>query len=142
MTWPANIRLTVGRYNLKIFPKMSVFAAINREHWILETSCFFVVKDKYPVTSGHLLIISKREAPDFFELTSDEQVDLIEAINQSKQYLSETYKVTDYNIGMNCGLNAGQTVFHFHCHIIPRRKGDMDDPRGGVRHSVAGKGYY
>jgi diadenosine tetraphosphate (Ap4A) HIT family hydrolase len=121
---------------------MSVFLEIPKEQWILETDYFFVIKDKYPVTEGHLLIISKRKAVDFFDLNKHEQSSLITAISNSKQYLQGTYGETDYNIGMNCGEYAGQTVFHFHCHIIPRRRGDVDDPRGGVRHSVIGKGYY
>jgi diadenosine tetraphosphate (Ap4A) HIT family hydrolase len=121
---------------------MSVFLDIPKEQWILETDYFFVIKDKYPVTEGHLLIISKRKADDYFALNEKEQSELLTAINVSKQYLNDTYGETDYNIGMNCGEYAGQTVFHFHCHIIPRRKGDVEDPRGGVRHSVIGKGYY
>ena len=121
---------------------MSVFLDIPKDLWILETDYFFVIKDKYPVTEGHLLIISKRKVVDYFALNDKEQLELITAINISKQYLLETYGKTDYNIGMNCGEYAGQTVFHFHCHLIPRRKGDVKDPRGGVRHSVIGKGYY
>ena len=121
---------------------MSVFLDIPKDQWILETDYFFVIKDKYPVTEGHLLIISKRKAVDYFTLNEKEQSELIKAISISKQYLHDTYGKTDYNIGMNCGEYAGQTVFHFHCHIIPRRKGDVEDPRGGVRHSVIGKGYY
>lgn len=121
---------------------MSVFLDIPKDQWILKTDYFFVIKDKYPVTEGHLLIISKRKAVDYFALNEREQAELITAISISKQYLLNTYGETDYNIGMNCGQYAGQTVFHFHCHIIPRRKGDVEDPRGGVRHSVIGKGYY
>ena len=115
---------------------MSVFLDIPKDKWILETDYFFVIKDKYPVTEGHLLIISKRKAVDYFALNEKEQSELIKAISISKLYLHDTYGKTDYNIGMNCGEYAGQTVFHFHCHIIPRRKGDVEDPRGGVRHSV------
>ena len=121
---------------------MSVFNDIPEQHWIIETDYFFVVKDKYPVTEGHLLIISKRKAVDFFALNENEQTELATTINLSKQYLNDTYDKTDYNIGMNCGEYAGQTVFHFHCHLIPRREGDAEDPRGGVRHAVIGKGYY
>ena len=121
---------------------MSVFLDIPQEQWILETDYFFVIKDKYPVTEGHLLIISKRKAVDFFALNESEQSSLISAINLSKQYLNKAYGKTDYNIGINCGEYAGQTVFHFHCHLIPRRDGDVEDPKGGVRHAVVGKGYY
>ena len=61
---------------------------------------------------------------------------------KAKELIQAEYKPDGYNIGMNCGATAGQTVFHFHCHVIPRYKGDMENPRGGVRHCVAGKGNY
>ena len=80
---------------------MSVFLEIPKEQWILETDYFFVIKDKYPVTEGHLLIISKRKADDFFALNESEQSALITAVNLSKQYLHKTYGETDYNIEMN-----------------------------------------
>ena len=121
---------------------MSVFLDIPKEQWILETDYFFVIKDKYPVTEGHLLIISKRKAVDYFALNESEQSELITALSLSKQYLQNTYGETDYNIGMNCGETSGQTVMHFHCHLMPRYDGDVENPRGGVRHSVIGKGYY
>ena len=121
---------------------MSVFRNISQSQWVLETKYFFVIRDAYPVTEGHSLIISKREASDYFDLNTDERQDLNTAIEATRDNLVESFGVNDFNIGMNCGKHAGQTVFHFHCHIIPRRKGDVEDPRGGVRHSVIGKGYY
>ncbi len=63
-------------------------------------------------------------------------------IMKAKELIEKEFQPDGYNIGMNCGKAAGQTVFHFHCHVIPRYKGDMEDPTGGVRHSVEGKGYY
>lgn len=63
-------------------------------------------------------------------------------IDIAKNLIEKDHKPDGYNIGMNCGETAGQTVFHFHCHIIPRYKGDMENPRGGVRHCVSGKGNY
>jgi len=63
-------------------------------------------------------------------------------LEKSKKIIEEKYKPDGYNIGMNCGRSAGQTVMQFHCHLIPRYNGDVPDPRGGVRHSVIGKGYY
>jgi len=121
---------------------MSVFSNISQSQWVLETKYFFVIRDAYPVTEGHSLIISKRVASDYFGLNTDERQDLNTAIEATRDNLVESFGVNDFNIGMNCGKHAGQTVFHFHCHIIPRRKGDVEDPRGGVRHSVIGKGYY
>ena len=121
---------------------MSVFSDISQSQWILETKYFFVVRDAYPVTEGHSLIVSKRIVQNYFELNSEEKADLNIAIEATRNNLVEIFQVNDFNIGMNCGKYAGQTVFHFHCHLIPRRKGDVKDPRGGVRHSVQGKGYY
>ena len=103
---------------------------------------FFIIEDNYPVSPGHLLIISNKEKTDYFELSELEQKELTHLICVSKIIIEQKYKPDGYNIGMNCGESAGQTVFHFHCHIIPRYLGDMDNPRGGVRHCVKGKGNY
>ena len=103
---------------------------------------FFIIEDNYPVSPGHLLIISNKEKTDYFELSEVEQKELTHLICVSKIIIEQKYKPDGYNIGMNCGESAGQTVFHFHCHIIPRYLGDMDNPRGGVRHCVKGKGNY
>lgn len=121
---------------------MSVFSDISQSQWVLETQYFFVIRDAYPVTKGHSLIISKREAIDYFELNDKEKHDLNLAIERTRDNFIENFSVQDFNIGMNCEEYAGQTVFHFHCHVIPRRPGDVEDPKGGVRHSVMGKGYY
>ena len=121
---------------------MSVFTDIPDSEKLLTTDHFFVIKDKYPVSPGHLLIVSKSERVDFFSLNDSEKHELIDTIEQAKALIEQDHSPAGYNIGMNCGQVAGQTVMHFHCHVIPRYKGDMDDPRGGVRHSVAGKGYY
>ena len=89
-----------------------------------------------------MLLISKGLSEDFFGLNEIERIDLLRAIQIGKDILDKRFKPSGYNIGMNCGKDAGQTVFNFHCHIIPRYSGDVEDPRGGVRHSVIGKGYY
>jgi diadenosine tetraphosphate (Ap4A) HIT family hydrolase len=89
-----------------------------------------------------LLIISKENRRDFFDLSDKEKIKLPELITAAKKLIEKEHQPTGYNIGMNCGSSAGQTVFHFHCHVIPRYDGDMIDPRGGVRHSIKGKGYY
>lgn len=90
----------------------------------------------------HFLFL-KRHAADYFELTQPE----VNAINQLIQMQKVALEKLDptieaFNIGMNCGEAAGQTVFHCHVHLIPRRKGDVDNPRGGVRHVIPGKGHY
>lgn len=94
------------------------------------------------MSPGHSLIISKKLRQDYFNLNSDEQTELAFLINLVKDDIFKEFKPDGYNIGMNCGKAAGQTVFHFHCHIIPRYIGDMKDPRGGIRHCIENKGYY
>lgn len=109
---------------------------------VSETNHFVIIYDGFPVNQGHILIISKNPVKDYFELSNEAQLDLNNALKKSKEIIEQNNTPDGYNIGMNCGEYAGQTVFHFHCHLIPRYKGDMDDPRGGVRHCVEGKGYY
>lgn len=121
---------------------MSVFLDIDADSIILEGKYLFAVFDKFPVSPGHTLIISKQVKQTYFDLTFQEKHELLEMIDQLKANLDSQYSPDGYNIGMNCGVTAGQTVMHFHCHLIPRYKGDMEDPRGGVRHCVKGKGYY
>jgi diadenosine tetraphosphate (Ap4A) HIT family hydrolase len=92
----------------------------------------FVLPDAYPVTPGHRLIIPLRHCSDYFELTAEELADTHEALKQIRAELAAA-GAEGYNIGWNCGEVAGQTVAHTHCHLIPRRSGDMADPTGGVR---------
>ena len=121
---------------------MSVFSEISSDNYVLEGEHFFIINDRFPVSPGQMLIISKNEKIDFFALDEEERKELFDIISQVKDLIKENYNPDGYNIGMNCGETAGQTVMHFHCHIIPRYKGDMDNPRGGIRHCVHGKGYY
>ena len=121
---------------------MSVFNNIKKENYLFEGDNFFLIRDKYPVSPGHTLIISKQEKIDYFALTKEEQQELHISILKAKELIEKEYSPEGYNIGMNCGEAAGQTVMHFHCHVIPRYQGDMENPRGGIRHCVAGKGYY
>lgn len=118
------------------------FLELSVDKHIGQTEHFFLIRDGFPVSPGHTLIISKQLRKDYFELTNDEKIDLDEAILLAKS-LIEVESIPDgYNIGMNCGETAGQTVFHFHCHLIPRFEGDMESPRGGVRHVIPSKGNY
>ena len=121
---------------------MSVFQQIDPENYVFETDYFFAIYDRFPVSPGHLLIISKTLQLDYFSLDEIEKTDLNIAIKCGKEEVEKQHSPSGYNIGMNCGEDAGQTVMHFHCHIIPRYKGDMENPRGGIRHCVEGKGYY
>ena len=110
---------------------------------IAENTLAYVIRDGYPVTEGHTLIIPKRHVADYFGLSTAEVSATNQLLHLIKEQLStgdET--ITGFNIGMNAGESAGQTVFHCHTHLIPRRDGDVDNPKGGVRHVINGKGYY
>lgn len=98
---------------------------------------FIVVRDGFPVTEGHSLIIPKRHITKITDLSIEEFSELQEII----RWLDDSFK-TDYNIGINCGENAGQTISHLHIHFIPRRKGDVENPRGGVRGVIPSKQNY
>lgn len=105
------------------------------EHW-------YVKYDKYPVVEGHLLLIPKRHAETYFDLNQAEKDELIKVIDDAKEALDMLYEPDGYNIGINCGEDAGQTVMHCHIHLIPRYKGDCKDPRGGVRGVIPEKQKY
>ncbi len=102
----------------------------------------YVLKDAFPVTLGHLLIIPNRHVGNYFEATPAEKEDLWKLVEKAKAHLDSAHNPDGYNIGINIGEAAGQTVFHLHIHLIPRRKGDVENPRGGVRHVIPGKGSY
>jgi len=122
--------------------KEKPFSNLSEELILQSTEYFSIVEDKYPVSPNHLLIISNRPVADYFELNKAEKEDLINAIDLAKSHIESISKPDGYNLGMNCGSAAGQTIFHFHLHVIPRFIGDMENPRGGVRHCVEGKGDY
>ena len=121
---------------------MKDFSEIPTEKIIFKGEHFFIIQDSFPVSPGHLLIISNSPKRDYFELNKLEVVELNSMIHKCKGFIEKEHKPDGYNIGMNCGEVAGQTIMHFHCHVIPRYLGDMKDPRGGIRHCVEGKGYY
>lgn len=86
--------------------------------------------------------MTKRHVKDFFETTSEEKSAIFELIDKVKSIIDEKYSPTGYNIGMNCGKSAGQTIMHIHVHLIPRYDGDVENPRGGVRGVIPNKKYY
>ena len=102
----------------------------------------FYFEDRYPVTPGHLLIVPRRHVATYFEATPDEQRALWSLLEEARGRLGASRSPDGYNIGINVGEAAGQTVFHLHMHLIPRYKGDKADPRGGVRHVIPEKGKY
>ena len=103
----------------------------------------YVIEDGFPVTKGHLLVISKRHTKDYFELSEDEHLSALALLAKHKKRIQdEDPSVSGFNVGTNSGKSAGQTIFHCHIHLIPRRAGDVEYPRGGVRHVIPGKGSY
>lgn len=110
---------------------------------IEEHGSVFAMKDNYPVTKGHHLIIPFRHTDDYFSMTKTERDDATELIRVLKNRLESKDKtITGFNIGMNSGESAGQTVMHSHIHLIPRRDGDTKKPRGGVRGVIPDKMSY
>ena len=103
---------------------------------------FFIVYDGFPVSPGHILIITSGDEVTYFDLSDQKRNKLNKMLDHAKNIIEGEHSPDGYNIGMNCGSAAGQTVMQFHCHLIPRYNGDVPDPRGGVRHSVMGKGFY
>ena len=121
-----------------IFCEISTSARV-----IDQTENCFVIKDSFPVTDGHTLLIPKRHVADYFELTDTEVSEIHGLLHIHKQLIQENDRsVTGYNIGINVGEAAGQTVFHVHVHLIPRRNGDVENPKGGVRGVIPSKQRY
>jgi diadenosine tetraphosphate (Ap4A) HIT family hydrolase len=121
---------------------MKNFSNIPKNKIIYENEYFFIIRDSFPVSPGHLLIVSHELRKDYFELTSNEKTNLSLVIEIAKEIIEKEFSPNGYNIGINCGETAGQTIFHFHCHIIPRYKGDMSNPKGGVRGVIPDKMKY
>jgi len=103
----------------------------------------FVVRDSFPVTKLHTLIIPHRHVSNFFDLNANELDDLSKILKEQRKNLFELDKnITAFNVGVNAGADAGQSIMHCHIHLIPRRKGDIENPRGGVRGVIPSKQKY
>lgn len=106
----------------------------NNSDWVLEKETVYAIYDQYPVTEGHLLVIPKRHIGNYFDMNAEERMDTDKLLFELREMIEEKDpSVNGFNIGMNCGQSAGQTIMHAHVHLIPRRDGDSKDPRGGVR---------
>lgn len=114
----------------------------NEKKFNLENELAFAFWDANPVNKGHIIIMTKRHVKDFFETTKEEKNAIFQLIDKAKSIIDEKYKPTGYNIGINCGVSAGQTVMHIHVHLIPRYDGDVENPRGGVRGVIPEKKDY
>ncbi len=112
------------------------------EKLLLETERSLAFYDGYPVSPGHTLVVPRRHVASFFDLTPEELDDLRACVFRVKALLDARHNSDGYNLGVNVGESAGQSVFHVHVHVIPRYCGDTPAPRGGVRGVIPGKQGY
>lgn len=114
-----------------------------KDRIVEEWNLVLAFEDRYPVSDGHLLIVPKRHTLDWFSMSEKErrEADALIRVFRSRQLESDK-SITGFNIGMNCGASAGQTIFHAHIHLIPRRDGDTPNPTGGVRGVIPDKMCY
>ena len=120
-----------------------LFCNINSKDLIFDNEFAFASFDSYPVSKYHSLIVPKRHILDYFELTNDELLACNDLIKKIKKKIQNKDKTVDgFNIGTNSGVVAGQSIMHCHIHLIPRRKGDVDNPQGGVRGVIPSKQHY
>lgn len=107
-----------------------------------ENELGMAVRDIFPVNPGHTLIMPKRHVSSYFDLTDDEVLALMQLMRRAKEAIDSEFSPDDYNIGVNNGPIAGQTVPHVHIHVMPRYRDDVDDPRGGVRNVIPERAVY
>ena len=120
-----------------------IFCTLPADRIVLQNEHAVAIRDGFPVTEGHSLVIPRRHVPDYFGLQRDELEACRDLLHQLREdILKGDPSVEGFNIGVNAGEVAGQTIFHCHIHLIPRRRGDVPSPRGGVRHIIPGKGSY
>ena len=120
-----------------------VFCNIEADRIVDVYNYFVAIRDLYPVTPLHTLVIPKRHIVTYFQCNENEHIEIPRILNSQKNKLIDSDReITGFNIGMNIGEDAGQTVFHFHIHIIPRRAGDTENPRGGIRGVIPHKQNY
>ena len=125
------------------FTKECLFCNKKKQKIIYSTKFIYVVRDSFPVTKYHSLIIPHRHISNFFDLNKDELKDLSETLKKERESLLNLDKeITGFNVGVNAGVDAGQSIMHCHIHLIPRRKGDIENPRGGVRGVIPSKQKY
>ena len=118
------------------------FCTLDPSRILIENGLGRVIRDGFPVSPGHTLIIPKRHVGSFFEVTAEERDSLLRLLDEAKTALDTEFHPAGYNIGINDGPSAGQTVSHLHIHLIPRYAGDCPDPRGGIRWIFPDKAKY
>ena len=123
--------------------KECLFCNKKKQKIIYSSQFLFVVRDSYPVTKHHMLIIPHRHVSNFFDLNDNELNDLNKILKKQRHSLiGLDKKITGFNVGVNIGVDAGQSIMHCHIHLIPRRKGDIENPKGGVRGVIPSKQKY
>ena len=120
-----------------------LFCNTENKEYIFENNLAYSTFDTYPVSEFHLLIVPKRHIKNYFELTNNEMIACNKIILLSKNKIEQMDQtIKGFNIGINCGKVAGQSIMHCHIHLIPRRAGDVDNPQGGVRSVIPKKQHY
>ena len=120
-----------------------LFCNTTNKEYVFENDLAFSTFDSYPVSEFHLLIVPKRHVKNYFELSNDEMIACNKIVLLSKNKIEQMdQSIRGFNIGINCGKAAGQTIMHCHIHLIPRREGDVENPQGGVRGVIPSKQHY
>lgn len=122
--------------------KICLFCQLPDTRIIASSPLALVIRDAYPVSLGHTLIIPKRHIGSFFETNNEERLELLNLLDQARLKVLTEFNPTAFNIGINDGAAAGQTIAHLHIHLIPRYINDQPDPRGGVRWVIPEKAKY
>ena len=118
------------------------FCTLDENRVVLVADHAYAVRDGYPVAEGHTLVVPKRHVASLFDLPPDQRAALWRLVGKVRALLVERHDPDGFNVGLNDGIAAGQTVMHAHIHVIPRFLGDVPDPRGGVRWVVPAKARY
>ena len=120
----------------------SPFLQIPESEWLCSNGLAFAVSDRYPVSPGHALVITKRLIPTWVEASTEEKLAIMELVDRLLSELGDELSPDGFNVGFNIGTHAGQTVPHLHVHVIPRFAGDVEDPTGGIRFVIPDKANY
>ncbi len=118
------------------------FCGVDRGRIAWSSKRALALWDVFPLSLGHALVLPRRHAASWSELTADEKVELIDGVDAVRALIDDRYEPHAYNVGFNDGEAAGQTIMHFHVHVIPRYLGDTLDPRGGIRWVLPDKAAY
>ena len=109
---------------------------------VIENELAFAHYDTYPVSNGHCLVITRRHVGEYFQATAEEKAAIWELVDQVKPIIDRDFGPDGYNVGVNIGAAAGQSIPHLHIHVIPRYAGDVENPQGGVRGVIPHKQKY